>query len=69
MYKSTLLAEYTVSCSAVWGLHNMWQCSWSLESLQYQPEEEPEKEEDVAEHKAAFLDALKRLKAARKYMC
>jgi hypothetical protein len=28
-----------------------------------------EEEEEVAEHKALFLDALKRLEAARKYMC
>jgi hypothetical protein len=33
------------------------------------PEEEPEEEEQVAEHKATFLDALKWLEAARKYMC
>jgi hypothetical protein len=30
------------------------------------PEEEPKEEEEVAEHKATFLDALE---AARKYMC
>jgi hypothetical protein len=29
----------------------------------------PEEEEEVAEHKAAFLDTLKGLEAARKYMC
>jgi hypothetical protein len=32
-------------------------------------EEEPEEEEDVAEHKATFLDALKGLEAAREYKC
>jgi hypothetical protein len=32
-------------------------------------EEEPEEEEEVAEHKATFLDALKRQEAARKYTC
>lgn len=34
------------------------------------PEEEPEKEEEEedAEHKPTFLDALKGLEAARKYM-
>jgi hypothetical protein len=29
----------------------------------------PEEEEEVAEHKATFLDALKGLEAARKYIC
>jgi hypothetical protein len=29
----------------------------------------PEEEEEVAEHKAALLDAQKGLEAARKYMC
>jgi hypothetical protein len=29
------------------------------------PEEEPEEEEEVAEHKATFLDSLKGLEAAR----
>jgi hypothetical protein len=33
------------------------------------PEEEPEEEEEVAEHKTTFLDALQRLEAARKDMC
>jgi hypothetical protein len=33
------------------------------------PEEEPEQEEEVAEHKATFLDALQGLEAARKYIC
>jgi hypothetical protein len=32
-------------------------------------EEEPEEEEEAAEHKGTILDALKGLKAARKYMC
>jgi hypothetical protein len=31
--------------------------------------EEPEEEEDVAEHETKFLDALKGLEAARKYIC
>jgi hypothetical protein len=30
--------------------------------------EEPEEEEEVAEHKATFLDALKGLRATRKYI-
>jgi hypothetical protein len=29
----------------------------------------PEEKEEVAEHKATFLDALKGPKTARKYMC
>jgi hypothetical protein len=33
------------------------------------PEKESEAEEDVAEHKATSLDALKGLEAARKYIC
>jgi hypothetical protein len=33
------------------------------------PEEEPEEEEEVAEHRATFLDALKGLETARKHMC
>jgi hypothetical protein len=33
------------------------------------PEENPEEEEEVAEYKATFLDALKILEAARKYIC
>jgi hypothetical protein len=33
------------------------------------PEEKPEETEEVAEHKATFLDALKGLEAARKHMC
>jgi type I site-specific restriction-modification system R (restriction) subunit len=32
------------------------------------PEEEPEEKEEVVEHEAAFLDALKRLEAARTYI-
>jgi hypothetical protein len=32
-------------------------------------EERPEKEEEVAEHKATSLDALKRLEATKKYIC
>jgi hypothetical protein len=31
--------------------------------------EEPEEEEEVAEHEATFLDAMKELEATRKYMC
>jgi hypothetical protein len=30
--------------------------------------EEPEEEEEVVEHKATFLDAVKRLEAARRYI-
>jgi hypothetical protein len=33
------------------------------------PDEEPEKEEEVAKHEATFLDAMKEPEAARKYMC
>jgi hypothetical protein len=33
------------------------------------PEKEPEEEEEVAEHKATFLDALEGLESVRKYMC
>jgi hypothetical protein len=29
----------------------------------------PEEEEEVAEHKTTFLDAMKGLEEARKYMC
>jgi hypothetical protein len=32
------------------------------------PEEEPEEDKEVAEHKATFLDALKWLEAATKYL-
>jgi hypothetical protein len=32
------------------------------------PKEEPEEEEEVAEHKTTFLDLLKVLEAARKYI-
>jgi hypothetical protein len=32
-------------------------------------DEDPEEEEEVAEHEATFLDAVKELEAARKYMC
>jgi hypothetical protein len=33
------------------------------------PKEESKAEEDVAEHKATSLDALKSLEAATKYLC
>jgi hypothetical protein len=33
------------------------------------PQEEPEEEEEVAEHKATFLDAEKGLEAAREHIC
>jgi hypothetical protein len=33
------------------------------------PEEELEEEEEVAEHKLTFLNAFKRLEAARKCLC
>jgi hypothetical protein len=33
------------------------------------PDEEPEGDDKVAEHKPSFLDALKGLGAARKHMC
>jgi hypothetical protein len=32
------------------------------------PEEEPKEEEEVAKYKATFLDGLRGLEAARKYM-
>jgi hypothetical protein len=32
------------------------------------PEEEPEEEEEITKHKATFLDALKGLEAAIKYI-
>jgi hypothetical protein len=32
------------------------------------PEEEPEDDDKISEHKAMFLDALKGMEAARKYM-
>jgi hypothetical protein len=33
------------------------------------PKEEPEEEEEVAEYKATFLDGLRGLETARKYIC
>jgi hypothetical protein len=41
---------------------------WLLDQHLTRPEEEPEKEEEVAEYKATFSDALKGLEAARKYI-
>jgi hypothetical protein len=50
----------------------MGQCSqglWSPECQHLIKSEEPKKEEEVAEHKSTFLDAVKGLEAARKYIC
>jgi hypothetical protein len=40
-----------------------------LDQRSTRPEEEPEEEEEVSEHKATFLDALKILGAGRKCRC
>jgi hypothetical protein len=59
--------DYTTCDSAleVCGIQSVDQV---LDQHLYGPEEEPEQEER-AEHTAAFLDPLKGLEAARKYMC
>jgi hypothetical protein len=49
----------------------MWslKCQTGVRSTFDKARNVPEEEEEVAEHKATFLDALKGLEAARKYIC
>jgi hypothetical protein len=61
------LAQFITSWSAVWGIPDMWQCSQGLWSPKCQ--HLSRSEEEIAEHKATFLDAPKGLEAARKDIC
>jgi hypothetical protein len=56
-------------CDSAFGVCGAWSVDHVLDQRLTRPEEESEEKGDVAEHKATFLDAVKGLVAARKYMC
>jgi hypothetical protein len=55
------------TCDSALEVRGVWSVNQLLDQYLIRPEEKPE--EEVAEHKATFFDALKGWEAARKYIC
>jgi hypothetical protein len=56
----------TPTCDSDFEVCGVWSVNQVLRQHLSRPEEEPEQEEEVAEHKATLFDALKGMEAARK---
>jgi hypothetical protein len=61
-------SEDCPKCDCALKACGVWNVNQVLDQHSARPEEEPEKEEEVTEHKATFLDALKGLEAAKKHI-
>jgi hypothetical protein len=59
-------SEDYLTCDSALNVCGVWSVNQVLDEHFTRPEEEPE--EEVSEHKATFLDALKGLEAARNYV-
>jgi hypothetical protein len=56
-------------CDSVFSVKGVKAVDQVLDEQLAKPEEQKEEEEEVSEDKLAFLNALKELEAARKYIC